>query len=264
MIRSRILALVLAAGLLLPLSALAKFWALPGTTIENLSTTMLRAGVALGSVPDFAVDGTTAWLLTADNRIVDLGSGKSALPKGFVAHSFARTRQGSVAVISEDVLGTVTRGLFLPTIKLPYGNMRVAAGPNETLLLFGGPENDQVLISYDGPSFSPIVRIAEPIGVVTHAGDRIFFTTGSKLFTAKWGEAPALVFLFPDGSPIVGAAVNATSGEIYLATADAIYALDRGVAFQKVGGMGGGLQFRDGALYVLDAGRGLLMRVRFP
>ena len=225
---------------------------------------MLRAGAALGFAPDFEVASGTAWLLTVDNRIVDLGSGRSALPKGFAAHSFTRTRQGSVAVISENILGTVTRGLFLPTIKLPYGNMRVAAGPDETLLLFGGPENDQVLISCDGPSFSPIVRVQEPIGAVTYAGDRVFFTTGSKLYTAKWGEAPALVFLFPDDSPIRGVAVNATSGEIYLATADAIYALDRGVAFQKIGGLGGGLQFRDGALYVLDAGRGLLMRVRFP
>lgn len=264
MTRSALNRILLAFALLLPLAAArAEIVAPPGTRVENLSSSVRNAGAWLGSSTDFEVAGGSAWLLTGDNTIVDLGSGKNVLPKGFVAHSFARTREGAVAVITENILGTIIQGVFVPTTKLPYGNMRVAAGPGETLLLFGGPENDQHLISYDGPTYSPLVRLKEPIGVVTHAADRIFFSAGNKLFTAKWGEAPALVFLFPDGSTIVGMAVNTSTGEIFLSTGDAIFVLGQGVAFKKIAGLGGRLQLRDGALYVLDPGRGLFVRVRF-
>lgn len=255
---------LLALALLVSLLARAEIQALPGIRVENLSAALRHASVWLGPSTDFEVLGRSTWLLTGDNQIVDLGSGQRALPKGFVAHSFARTREGAVAVITENILGVIVQGMFIPTIKLPYGNMRVVAGPNETLLLYGGPDGDQYLISSDGPTFSTVARVTEPIGAVSYAADRLFFAAGNKLYTAKWGEAPALVFLFPDNSAIVGMAVNTRSGEIFLSTADAIFVLNHGVAFKAVEGLGGRLQWRDAALYVVDSGRGLLVRVRFP
>lgn len=234
-----------------------------GTRVENLSGTIRKAKAWLGPSPDFEVAGRVAWLLGGDNTLVDLGSGQRILPKGFAVHAFARTAEGTVAVITENVLGIVTRGVFLPTTRLPFGNMRVAAGPRETLLLFGGPDDDQHLVSYDGERHATLLRVAEPIGVVTHAGDRIFFSAGNKLYTVRPGEAPALMFLFPDGSAIAGVAVNTRSGEIFVSTADALFALDRGVAEKKVAGLGGRLQWRDGRLYALDPVRAVFARVGF-
>ncbi len=246
-----------------PQWAAAEIHSVPGVRVENLSAAVRGAGAWLSPTTDFEVVGKSAWLLSGDNRVVDLGSGKSILPKGFVAHSFARTAAGAVAVITENVLGTIVRSMFLPTTKLPFGNMRVVSGPNETLLLYGGPDDDQYLISYDGLTFATMLRLGEPIGVVTHVADRVFFSSGNQLYTAKWGESPALVFLFPDASVIVGIAINASTGEIFLATADALFSLDRGVAFKKLDGLGGRLQWRDGVLYVMDAGRGMFVRVIF-
>lgn len=233
------------------------------TRVENLSGAIREAKAWLGPSPDFEVAGHVAWLLGGDNTLVDLGSGKRILPKGFVVHAFARTAEGTVAVITENVLGIVTRGVFLPTTRLPFGNMRVAAGPRETLLLFGGPDDDQHLVSYDGERHATLLRIAEPIGVVTHAGNRIFFSAGNRLYTVHPGEAPALVFLFPDGSTIAGIAVNTRSGEIFVSTPDALFALHRGVAEKKVAGLGGRLQWRDGRLYVLDPVRAVFARISF-
>lgn len=235
-----------------------------GSRVENLSGALRKAGAWLGSSPDFEVAGRVAWLLGGDNSIVDLGSGQRVLPKGFVAHAFARTAGGTVAVITENVLGIVTRGVFLPTTRLPFGNMRVAAGPGETLLLFGGPNDDQHLVSYDGERHATLLRVGEPIGVVAHAADRIFFSAGNRLYTARPGEAPGLMFLFPDGSVIGGIAVDARGGRLFLATDDAVFALDRGVAEKQLDGIGGRLQWRDDRLYVLDTGRGLFVRVTFP
>jgi hypothetical protein len=234
-----------------------------GTRVENLSATIRKAGSWLGPSPDFEVVGRVAWLLGGDNTLVDLGSGKRILPKGFVVHAFARTAEGTVAVITENVLGIITRGVFLPTTRLPFGNMRVAAGPRETFLLFGGPENDQHLISYDGERHATLLRVSDPIAVVTHVADRIFLAAGNKLYTVRPGEPPALMFLFPDGSEIVGLTVNARSGEIFVSTADAVFALDRGVAEKKLAGLGGRLQWRDGRLYVLDPVQSVFARVSF-
>ena len=245
-------------------TAHAEIVAPSGTKIKNLSSSVRKAGVWLPASPDFEVAQGNAWILSGDNSIVDLGSGKHVLPKGFVAHSFARTKEGSVVIITENILGGIFHGMFLPTTKLPYGNMRVVAGQGETVLIYGGPDNDQQLILYDGTSFSPLVRIAEPIGAVTHAADRVFFSARNKVYTAKWGEAPGLVFMFPDGSQVTGMAVDTASGLIYVATKDAVFALSQGVAFKKLQGIGGRIQFRDGALHVLDSAQGLFASVRFP
>ena len=234
-----------------------------GTRVENLSATIRKAGAWLGPSADFEVVGRVAWLLGGDNTLLDLGSGKRILPKGFVVHAFARTAEGTVAVITENVLGIITRGVFLPTTRLPFGNMRVAAGPGESLLLFGGPQDDQHLIRYDGERHATLLRVSSPIGVVTHAAERIFLTAGNKLYTVRPGESPALLFLFPDGSEITGLAVNTRKGEIFVATADAVFALDRGVAEKKLAGLGGRLQWRDGYLYVLDPVHSIFARVRF-
>ena len=236
-----------------------------GTKIKNLSSSLRKASIGLPPSPDFEVAQGDAWVLTGDNSIVDLGSGTHVLPKGFVAHSFARTKAGSVVIITESVLGGISQGMFLPTTKLPYGNMRVVAGQGESVLIYGGPDKDQQLISYDGTSFSPLISIAEPIDAVTHAADRVFFSTKNKVYTAKWGEAPGLVFMFPDDSQMItGMAVDTASGVIYVATKDAVFALNQGMAFKKLQGVGGRLQFSDDVLYVLDSAQGLFASVRFP
>lgn len=236
----------------------------PGTRIENLSAALRKAGIWLSPTPDFAVANGKTWVLSGNQEIVDLASGVSILPRGFVAHSFARTRQGSVVIITENVLGGFIRGFFVPTTKLPYGNMRVTAGPGETVLIFGGPEGNQVLVSYDGENHATLLRLAEPIGAVAHVADRIFLSAGSKLLTLRPGEAPGLVFILPDGSTITGIAVDAASGVIYLATTDAIFSLDNGMATARIKGLGGVLHWRDGALHVLDPVQGLYVKATFP
>lgn len=234
-----------------------------GTRIENLSGTIRQAQAWLGPSPDFEIAGRVAWLLSGDNSIVDLGSGKRVLPKGVTVHAFTRTAGGTVAVITENVLGIITGGIFLPTTHLPFGNMRVAAGPRETLLLFGGPDNDQYLLSYDGERHTTLLRTDEPIGVVTYAGDRLFFSLGNKLFTVRQGEAPSLLFLFPRGDTITGIAPNSRSGEIFVSITSAIFMLSQGIAEKKVEGIGGRLQWRDGRLYVLDPSQGVFARISF-
>ncbi|MDO8960119.1 MAG: hypothetical protein Q7U85_10335 [Rhodocyclaceae bacterium] len=235
-----------------------------GTRIENLSAALRKAGIWLPPAPDFEVAKGKAWVLSGNQEIVDLASGASILPRGFVAHSFARTRQGSVVIVTENVLGGFIRGFFVPTTKLPYGNMRVTAGPGETVLLFGGPDDNQVLISYDGHNHSTLLSLAEPIGAVTHVADRIFLSAGSKLLTVRPGEAPGLVFILPDGSSITGIAVDAALGVIYLATQDAIFSLGNGMATARIKGLGGAVQWRDGSLHVLDPVRGLYVKATFP
>lgn len=245
-------------------SAQADVLAPPGTRIENLSAALRKAGVWLPAAPDFEVANGMTWVLSGNQEIVDLATGVSVLPRGFVAHSFARTRQGSVVIITENVLGGFIRGFFVPTTKLPYGNMRVTAGPGETVLIFGGPDDNQVLVSYDGQNHSTLLRLTEPIGAVAYVADRIFLSAGNKLLTARPGESPGLVFMLPDGSSITGIAVDAGLGVIYLATRDAIFALGNGMATARIKGLGGALQWRDGALHVLDSVRGLYVKATFP
>ena len=103
-----------------------------------------------------------------------------------------------------------------------------------------------------------------PSSIDAAAGNSLatWYSTGSSLWRLSEPGAPLLLMKTPDGSRIEGVAVQ--GAKVFFSTDRAVYALEEGLAYPLVIGIGGRLRVDRSTLLVLDDATGRLFRVVLP
>lgn len=243
--------------------AVASLW--QGASLTHLLTPSLAESVRLGTLaPHLEVmGGRRVLLLTTDGRLFDLG-GRRYLPaeKPPRITSFARS-DGILVVVRDGRLGWYRDGRIEERFVLPSTTMRIVAGPGQRLYLHGPLGSGSVVyVLSDGQVLRLLETPQGRISALAAIGRRIFFAIDNAIYTLAEGEQAGLVFVAAGERRIRSLAVDPVAGVLYFAAGDSVYAMRAGLALTVLRGLEGVLRHAGGALFVLDAAKRRLVKVR--
>ena len=238
-------------------------------------------------------------LLPGSPRLVVV-HGELALEKTEVISGFAFTDDGTLVVVSGQKLGIVSGRRLALQVELPAPNMRIASGRPGQLLLFGGdgatpaqrealeaeitrrealfgrthpearrlrarlatlPNSCRLYAWYKGGRSQLLLETPSPVRAATVHGETIWLATSSAIFEWVPGGEMTIRLAAPEGRSIDGLAIDPADGVAYFTADRTLYALRGDRISQLAEAAGTELRFEHGALWVLDAKRGRLLRV---
>jgi hypothetical protein len=179
--------------------------------------------------------------------------------------AFCRTPDGTLVAIAGGKLCTIESGRLAGTVALPSPGMSIAAGETDShFFVYGGagPAASLVFEVLEGARYRKLVEAPGPVGALAEIAGTLYIATGATILALRPGEPPAVVFEPPTGTAaITSIAGDATGRILFFATMNGVHALRGQVAARILAGCGGQILLRDGALYVCDAGRGVILVV---
>ncbi len=202
-------------------------------------------------------------LLTKGGGLFDLAAGRELPAKAPLGIASLAADGSLLIAVRGDRLGWYREGALREVLALPRPGLQVVAGSRQRLYLYGPRGTGSAIHLLEDGRAS--LAVAFPQGVISAlavAGGRLFFAAGNEIYTVAPGERPALLFLAAGETRILSLAADPVSGVLYFATPETVYAMRAGMAVSILRDLGGTLRSAGGALYVLDAGRACLVRLR--
>lgn len=199
------------------------------------------------------------WLATSDS-LWHLGEKQSALPVAVPIDAFACSQAGTRVLASQGKFGPLVGKVFVPRLPLPSPQMRLAAGPADSLLLFA-TQAPARLFRFDGEHATLLATLAEPILAAAAAGEFVVVALPSGIYRLRPGEPLGLLLPWGDMPPIVSLVIHPSTAEIFFSTEEAIYLLDEGLVTQLAAGLGGALAVTGESVFVADAIRKAVFRL---
>ena len=225
---------------------------LPGLAVERIPARLV-APIPWPERTEIIAAPGQVWLLARGN-IWRLGAAHGALATPLEVVSFARSDAGTFAAIVGGKLGLLAKGMFLPAIAAPEGVTRLAAGPGDTLYLYGTDPHSSIL-RFDGEQAAVLATVSEPITALTHLGETVIYATRQGIFSLRPGQPPGLLFPLAGHAALITLTANVETAEIFGASEDAIYQIDEGRMTQIAQGIGGALAIVDKDILVADIRR---------
>lgn len=225
---------------------------LPGLTVTR-APAALTAGMPWPERAEIS-SGTAGVWLRGDNNLWRLGArqGVFVLPLG--VDSFAQSESGTLVALVDGKIGLVSGRMFLPAFPIPDAEMRLAAGPGDTLHLYGGKAPARIL-RFDGARVAVLATSPDPVMALTYLGSSVIFATRMGIFSLRPGQPPGLLFPLNEQIAVIALAVNPDTAEIFAATADGVYQLDEGRMTQIAQGLGGALTISGKDILIADPRR---------
>ncbi|MEE8574253.1 MAG: hypothetical protein V3T30_02475 [Thermodesulfobacteriota bacterium] len=218
-----------------------------------------KAGVELNGAFDLSPGGQIV-LGTKDN-LLDLRAKKKLLnTSNNKIDSFALTGDGALITISNGKLGFVKNGKIEERVTLPNEVMKVVKGFKNQLLLFGGSD---IYIYSKGGKYQKLASVKEQITAATAAGDTIYFSAGSTIYSiTNTGGSLVPVLVLSRGTVISSLGYESASKTLYFTSNKALYALsDSGLSLLGKNA-GGEIKVQGGSVYILSPERGQLVRLQ--
>jgi hypothetical protein len=195
--------------------------------------------------------------LSTDNKMYQLGWGGikqlGQNVNGFVG-SYGYTSAGILLVVKNSTLCYMdTLGKLIQLVQLPTPNMGLAAG-KEVMYLFDRNRKDKHYRLYafaKGAKYKTLLVSPKPITTAIEMNDSLYMAIGSGVFSfSPKDNTMNLVAGFQKESEIKSMTVDSTNNILYVATRDAIYAIQNNNIMYVTGDFGGGIikYFRDGLI----------------
>ena len=184
---------------------------------------------------------------------------KTDLP-GLEAFAFAS--DGALLTISNQELGYFKGREVVEVVPLPVPHMRLAAGREGEVYLYGGTAAPDtcIYVYRKGGEYQKLIEVPGRISALTAVGDDVIFAVGNGIYEAKLAGSLRLLFLMPSLSAIRCLAVDSAQGVIYFISGQALYAFSGKRAILISEKAGTDIKFHRGSLYVLNPTEGVLVR----
>ncbi|MDI6749877.1 MAG: hypothetical protein QMD73_06835 [Rhodocyclaceae bacterium] len=183
-----------------------------------------------------------------------IGTRAAQLDAPLPIEDFTCSESGTPVLVVGGRLGPLQGRLFVPRVPLPSPHTRLAAGAQDSLILFE-TQAPARLFRFDGRQAQLVATLAEPILAASHAGDFVLIATPTAIWRVRPGEPLGLLLPLAETKPVISLAVHPRTAEILFASEDEIFLLDDGRAAQIAGGLGGALAVTDEGIFVADGRR---------
>lgn len=168
---------------------------------------------------------------------------------------------------------TATLIANLPVAGLRFGQIKRSFGSASNFLLWGsdGEKSFVYEMRSDG-HYAKLADLSEKIAGCAACIDRTYVATSTRVIQLRLGFKPTEVFRVPEGDKVksILARQNALDDRdqciLLIATADAVYSLQNGIAVLLIAGMGGNLGASEDSnlnFTLVDYGRGAAVGVSF-
>ncbi len=219
-------------------------------------------GVTLARQFEVLPDGHIV-ALTAAGDLFDLTARKLLPATSPLRVSSFTSDHGLLITVRGQRLGWYERGRVVDRIQLPQTGLSVVAGYKQRIYLYGAGTNGSLIYLLENGKAGLLAQIPNgKISALATIGERLFFAVGNTIYTAAAGQPPAVLFIAAGHKEIRSLAADPVSGMLCYAADDAVYAMRAGVAVSILRGLAGVLRHSGDALYVLDPGRGILVKIR--
>jgi len=195
--------------------------------------------------------------LSTGNKMYQLGWGgikQLGLDANGLVSSYGYTSAGFLLIVKDDTLCYMdTLGKLIKLIELPTSGMGLATG-KKVMYLFDRNRNDKQYRLYalaKGAKYKQLLVSPKPINAAVEMNDSLYIAIGSGVFSfSPQSNTLNLVAGFQKESEIKSMTVDSTNDILYVATRDAIYALQNNKLAYVTGDFGGGYikYFGDGLI----------------
>ncbi|HUQ01488.1 MAG TPA: hypothetical protein VM261_03285 [Kofleriaceae bacterium] len=237
------------------------------TTMEVLLHAALADASGLGPLAaSFDISPQRLLLLEDAQHLHLLGWGGIVPVDGLApVDAFAYTPDGLLMTVRGNQLSYLAAsGTLESLIELPSAGMGIAAGA-DSMFLFERQSATRRFGLFElapGKKARLLLESPEPIDAVAHAGPRVLLVSGGAVFEATPEQPMRVLAHLPGARRIQSVAADSASGRVYFSDGAAVFAVKDGCVGVVSSTLGGTLRVRDGALFVFDAKRRVL--VRFP
>lgn len=252
-------------------------WIAEGARATYVLTPKIAGSLGGPLGKDFEITSSGIVLLQAGTRLIALradseGREVSAAQLADVPElqSLVLDATGALLITTPNRLGQFSEDADqkvreLIPLAATQGARLVRSSAEGKVYLYGGPSSDKgsakriVAISREG-QVENVIRAPAPLTAVTETGGTLYFATSNEIYALE-NKALRLVIRVPGKIKIVSLAVPAEGNVLYFSTPDRVYGLKGLVALSIATNVGGTLRLQNGALYILDAQRGILLRL---
>jgi hypothetical protein len=171
--------------------------------------------------------------------------------------SYAFTSEGLLMVVKNDRLCYMNdKGILVELVKLPESNMGISAG-EEVMYLFGQNKNEEEYRLYalaKGGKYKQLLVSPKPVVTAVEMNDSLYLAIGSGVFSFSPQENKLnLVAGLQKDHEIKSMTVDPADNILYIATRDAIYALQNESLVYVTGDFGGGIiKYFNGGLIIFN------------
>lgn len=215
--------------------------------------------------------------------------------------SFAITDDGALVTITGQYLGFVRGDRIIEWVKLPAVGMKIDRGPAGQLLMYGGegadgvqrlaleaelenmkqiygpdhietrrfesrlaalPANNVLYAYYKGGQYQELTSADARITAVTVAGENIAFAAGGTVYSLAPDGSLSIRIVLPANAHIQSLAYERRSSRLYILANGALLEADGDSIRQLAPDAGSSIRLVNGYLYLLDATKGRLVRIK--
>jgi len=180
--------------------------------------------------------------------------------------SYAYTSDGLLMAVKNKALCYIDiHGNLVKLIQLPTTDMGIAAG-KEVMYLFDKKRSDHQYRLYafaKGAKYKQLLVSPKPITTVVEIDDSLYLAIGSGVFSfSPKDNTMNLVAGFQKENEIKSMTVDSSNNILYIATRDAIYALQNNSLVYVTGDFGGGiLKYFSGGLVIFNPETYYIIRI---
>jgi len=195
--------------------------------------------------------------LSTGNKMYQLGWGgikQLGLDANGLVSSYGYTSAGFLLIVKDNTLCYMdTLGKLIKLIELPTSGMGLATG-KKVMYLFDRNRNDKQYRLYalaKGAKYKQLLVSPKPITAAVEMNDSLYIAIGSGVFSfSPTNNTLNLVAGFQKESDIKSMTVDSTNNILYVATRDAVYAIQNNKITFVTGDFGGGYikYFSDGLI----------------
>jgi hypothetical protein len=168
--------------------------------------------------------------------------------------SFAFASDGLLMAVKNRKLCYMNdKGNLVTLVKLPGSDMGIAAG-KDVMYLFDQNRNDKKYKLYAfarGGKYKQLITSPKPVTMVVEMNDSLYLAIGSGVFSFSPKDSKLnLVAGFQKDNEVKSMAVDSANSTLYIATKDAIYAVQNESLVYVTGDFGGGIikYFKNGLI----------------
>lgn len=238
---------------------------------------------------------------TGERTAVNASPGRLDVFPVNLLSSFEITDDGALVTITGQYLGFVRGNHIIERVKLPTVGMKIDRGPAGQLLMYGGegadgvqrlaleaelenlrqihgpdhietrrfesrlaslPANNLLYAYHKGGQYQELTSADSRITAVTVAGENIAFAAGGTVYSLAPDGLLSIRIVLPANAHIQSLAYDKLSSRLYILANGALLEADEDSIRQLAADVGSSIRLVNGYLYLLDTGKGRLVRMR--
>ncbi len=242
----------------------AELWLWKGATLTPLLAPTALAPLDVRLAGQFEVLGRGRIVaLTSGGDLLDLASRRTLPATAPLALTSFTADKALLIAVRGRRLGWYDGAALVEKIRLPQDGLMVVAGAKKRFYLYGPHGNGSAVYLLEQNRAGTLFEVPDGrVSALTAIGERLFFAVDNTIYTAAEGQRPAVVFVAAAQPAIRSIAADPRTGLLYFSAGSAVYAMRAGMAISILRGLEGTLRYSGDALYVLDASRGVLVKLQ--